>query len=387
MTLYTLVLTSLIVMTVLINAQKVDDACTLQTGSSGVCRLIKDCLPAIMEIRKTRRQHSFPRCGFDGLMEIVCCPEESSSTSSSGSRTTTESKWSDEVTTRRTTTEAVTTDDDDEVGVRGPHVRKSITECEKYKDKFKISIEYQILGGTEADDDEFPHMVAFGYSVPLRDEPVVFECGGSLISDRYVLTAAHCLTRIDGGNLTTLRMGQRDLSATSKATDKAPSKIIIHPDYNHRSKHNDIALIELESPVKFSKSIHPACLYTNSDDPDLVIVTGWGLTSIAGEQSNVLLKVRLRTVSVSECNKTYTKDPKKSNIITDAQVCANSPDNVKRDACGGDSGGPMMYQLNGFSNVYHVVGITSFGRGCGVYPGVYTRVYSYLKWIESIVWP
>lgn len=120
--------------------------------------------------------------------------------------------------------------------------------------------------------------------------------------------------------------------------------------------------------------------------------------------SSILQKTMLNPITISTCNATYTKRLNK--YITNKQLCAGSDDG-KRDTCTvniyfvscfffivnsgfiqGDSGGPLQVQQKKNSNIFSVVGITSYGTGCGgTMPAVYTRVYSYLSWIEDIVWP
>lgn len=100
----------------------------------------------------------------------------------------------------------------------------------------------------------------------------------------------------------------------------------------------------------------------------------------------------MRTISLTECNATYLEFNKKANIralrsgISETQYCAYDPNGVK-DSCAGDGGGPLQ-MVTGDTATTKIVGIVSFGVSCGSrLPGIYTRVGSYLDWIESIVWP
>lgn len=129
-----------------------------------------------------------------------------------------------------------------------------------------------------------------------------------------------------------------------------------------------------------------ACLWTTQDlDKTNVTALGYGHTRFGGLTSEQLLKAPLNTVSKSECEKYYQVDATLIPMgITDTHLCAGDPDH-KRDTCQGDSGGPLIME---FGKTSYVVGVTSFGLGCaGEPPSIYTRVSSYIDWIEKIVWP
>lgn len=117
---------------------------------------------------------------------------------------------------------------------------------------------------------------------------------------------------------------------------------------------------------------------------------GFGTTSFGGPQANELFVGTLNYVSQNQCQVAFAtrQSEELKNGIIDSQMCAKDREN-KRDTCQGDSGGPL--QLKGDATWYrknYLVGITSFGEGClGPVPGVYTRIHSYLEWIERIVWP
>lgn len=101
--------------------------------------------------------------------------------------------------------------------------------------------------------------------------------------------------------------------------------------------------------------------------------------------SDDLLKVKLSLFPFDECKKMYGRHKKIPKGIVESQLCAG---NGRQDTCQGDSGGPIQVMAKGNSCVYYIVGITSFGKSCASNsPGVYTKVFSYLNWIEEIVWP
>lgn len=247
-----------------------------------------------------------------------------------------------------------------------------------------------IVGGKKADPKEFPHMAAVGYN---SGDTVIFNCGGSLISKRFVLTAAHCFYSLDWGPATWVRVGDMNLVRTD---DKAkPQNVrvierIRHPEYQRPSQYHDIGLLKLESDVTFDAWVRPICLpYSAPDTGNEVVATatGWGKVDWDEEEgSGDLLKVTIKLVDNAKCNRSIHDDRIVARGIVDEwQICAGEPG---KDTCQGDSGGPLAIINKDFNCMYSIVGITSFGGYCGsIIPGVYTRVAHYLSWIEDTVWP
>ncbi|KAJ1520289.1 hypothetical protein ONE63_004490 [Megalurothrips usitatus] len=177
----------------------------------------------------------------------------------------------------------------------------------------------------------------------------------------------------------------------------AVAERIVHERYRPSAKYDDIALLRLQSPARMTGHVRPACLHTepalraDTDNTNSPIVTGWGFTKEEGVGSDHLLKVAVNVVENDACRAYYesaTDDRMRDGIRADSQVCAGG---AGRDSCSGDSGGPLQYgpSPSGPYCMYRVAGVVSFGPGlCGMgFPGVYTRVYHYLPWIENIVWP
>lgn len=317
----------------------------------GKCKMVTEC-PVAKAAILNKKFHGLERCGFEGITEVVCCPEE----------------------------EPLSTDS------RTPIVtRKSENACKEYVQGLPPEITFQILGGDNATLGEFPHMAALGYLYDDEEE-YKWECGASLISTNFVLTAAHCIVRVDGVFPTKVRMGVIDTTTKDniQPIDIEIKNRFVNPQYQPRHKRNDIALLELETPVTKNKYVYPACLYQTSNDPIGLVVTGWGLTSQSGDPSPILQKATLEPVPVSNCTTYY--EARSSRPILNSQICAMSNDG-RKDTCSGDSGGPLQVQQEP-SSIYTIVGITSYGIGCGgKTPGVYARVSAYLDWIESKVWP
>ncbi|CAH0396141.1 unnamed protein product, partial [Bemisia tabaci] len=249
-----------------------------------------------------------------------------------------------------------------------------------------------IVGGKEAVLNEFPHMVALGYKNRGR---LTYNCGGTLISENFVLTAAHCIgTSL--GKPVQVRLGELILNNEddgASPVDVRVEQTTVHPDYRDDQKYNDIALVRLEREVSFSNSIRPACLHQQRDlsRSELPVATGWGTTDYGGKRSDALLKVGLSVINNTLCNRLYDKERRTAGSlergISESMLCAGKLEGGK-DTCLGDSGGPLGIPHPDSKCQHYIVGITSFGKVCGQEnsPGVYTRVSSYLPWIENIVW-
>ncbi|XP_058452853.1 serine protease snake-like isoform X2 [Malaya genurostris] len=241
-----------------------------------------------------------------------------------------------------------------------------------------------IVNGEAAGANEFPHQALLGYpeaNTSLRK--VEFICGGSLISDRFVLTAAHC------GRPSVVRLGEHVIGEIGEEVDFDVEDYLKHPEYSVSRSYHDIALVKLAEVVFFSALIRPACLWTTEPlNVTSVVATGFGLTEFVGNSSTVLMKVRLDLMPKSLCEEKYSLLRKFSDGIRSEQLCVGSQRGGK-DTCQGDSGGPIQVVTDVKSCTYHIVGITSVGGSCGSgrSEAVYTQVASYVDWIERKVWP
>lgn len=164
------------------------------------------------------------------------------------------------------------------------------------------------------------------------------------------------------------------------------ARSIPHPNYQASEQYNDIGLVELTDHIQFNQYARPACLNSAFNIPQgRAIVTGWGATEWYGDRSSSLLKVTLDLFRFNECRPQYDVSQKLRNgLVEEQQLCAGSYTEQK-DACEGDSGGPIQVYHNNLHCMYNIIGVTSFGKGCGTVlgiAGIYTRVSNYIDWIE-----
>ncbi|XP_070495291.1 trypsin-3-like [Chironomus tepperi] len=229
----------------------------------------------------------------------------------------------------------------------------------------------RIVGGFEVSIEQAPYQVALLYYGFLR-------CGGSIISRKFVLTAAHCVHYVPASYLS-IRAGSAEHA--SGGTEHKVGRVDIHPKYDNSLLDYDAAILTLQQNIQFDTLKKPIRLpFLNQALPTGTYVTtsGWGLTGDGVLASSVLRMVELRVTDQVECYKIYQED----GGITTRMVCAGA---ISKDSCDGDSGGPLVD-----IRTKKLVGIVSFGldRGkCAIdgVPGVYTRVASIRPWIRQIV--
>ncbi|KFB35242.1 hypothetical protein ZHAS_00001385 [Anopheles sinensis] len=244
-----------------------------------------------------------------------------------------------------------------------------------------------VSGGEIARDGEFPHHALLGYNKSGTENEYVFRCGGTLISDRHVLTAAHCF-KTDYPSI--VRLGEYDLMIfTGYEYDVPIEGFLRHPEHDFGNVYNDIALVKLKNKVTFTESIRPACLWdTEIRNVSKFVASGFGYTSMYEALPTQMAKVVLEKFPKEDCFERLNVLGHFGRGIIDGQLCVGS-NTEGRDTCEGDSGGPLQTVTDPSTCTFHVVGVISTGiRGCGVGKSraVYTNVSHYLGWIEENVW-
>ncbi|NWI15090.1 FA11 factor, partial [Crypturellus soui] len=247
--------------------------------------------------------------------------------------------------------------------------KKASTVCMQHSEK-----SIRIVGGTDSAPGEWPWQVSL--HVKLSRQRHI--CGGSIISNQWILTAAHCVVSLANPNIWRVYAG---ILKQSEIKAEVPffkvQEIIVHPQYKFAQAGYDIALMKLETPMNFTDLQLPICLPSKEDVNTLYTncwVTGWGYRKERGRVEDILQKVTVPLMSKEECQARY-----RHRRIDDRVICAGYEEGG-RDACKGDSGGPLSCK---HEEVWYLVGITSWGEGCARpgQPGVYTKVVQYADWI------
>eukprot|EP00092_Neocalanus_flemingeri_P025855 GFUD01028022.1.p1 GENE.GFUD01028022.1~~GFUD01028022.1.p1 ORF type:complete len:397 (+),score=85.51 GFUD01028022.1:124-1314(+) len=269
--------------------------------------------------------------------------------------------------------------------------------------KFQV----RITGGEEAEINEFPWAALLEIKVDGANKP--FRCGGTLVNDKYVLTAAHCVSSSSYQEITVI-LGEHDttsrLESTSLRIKAKPYRFNKHWSYKQDVQTGvfyDFSLIELAERVDFTGHPHirPVCLPDSQevdyDQNEVATVSGWGLENVDYQTGKGLVKgvgnglakklkkLDVRLMSQRQCRDIfYNVEPKIK--LKESNLCAISQSG---DSCKGDSGGGLV-RARCAERFYELVGVVSYGIGCnsthnGVkIPGVYARVSSVVKWITAI---
>ncbi|CAK9819588.1 Serine protease filzig [Anthophora quadrimaculata] len=242
----------------------------------------------------------------------------------------------------------------------------------------------RIVGGKAATFGEWPWQVLVREATWLG----LFtknKCGGVLITDKYVITAAHC----QPGFLATLVavFGEFDLSGeleAKRSVTRNVRRVVVNRGYNPTTFESDLALLELESPVQFDVHIVPICMPDDGIDftGRMATVTGWGRLKYNGGVPSVLQEVQVPIIKNSVCQEMFQTGGH-SKLILDSFLCAGYA-NGQKDSCEGDSGGPLVMQRP--DGRWFLVGTVSHGITCAApyLPGVYMRTTYFKPWLHSI---
>lgn len=231
----------------------------------------------------------------------------------------------------------------------------------------------RIVNGFQAQPGQFPHQVLLSITIP-QGRAV---CGGSLLNNEWVITAAHCAVSAIEFEVSLGAQSYNNPSEAGRVIDKTTTKIV-HPQYSSFTATNDLALVKLSQKIDFTDRIKPALLPTTKEtfEGQDVIASGWGLKS-SGDQ-NVASELQwapMHIISYADCVQIYS-----SLIVRESTICAQG--NKKESVCNGDSGGPLVLK----SDNRTLIGVTSFGSSTGCDMGIpqgFSRITSFLQWIED----
>jgi secreted trypsin-like serine protease len=238
----------------------------------------------------------------------------------------------------------------------------------------------KIVGGVPAKDGAYPWQVSLVVA-DIPDPGTGHFCGGSIYSDKWIVTAAHCMPGLTPDSLDVIA-GTNTLKSGVKRHDV--KRILVHGDYEkHAPQDSDIALIELKEPLALGPKIKAVAVLAPADEEKTLVagkelvVTGWGAMEEGGGVTRTLQEVAVPFVTKKSC-----ADPLAyGDSITDNMICAGLTVGGK-DSCQGDSGGPLVRTADPL-----LVGVVSWGEGCARpgKPGVYTRISNFKSWIEGCV--
>ncbi|XP_017071642.1 venom serine protease Bi-VSP [Drosophila eugracilis] len=328
----------------------------------GNCVELKECTSLINELRVKQRDETFANflrasrliCGNQGTQ--VCCPNGQTVAAQV----------------------SVIPKNTDEIPRRLLNVEEG---CGYTFGYFK-----KIVGGEVSRKGAWPWIALLGYDDPSGSP---FKCGGTLITARHVITAAHCI--LDA--LQFVRLGEHDLSTDTEAAhvDINIEKTVVHPEYNRKNGRSDLAILYLVRNVHFTDKISPICmphtasLRGKSYVGYMPFVAGWGKTMEGGQSAQVLNELQIPVFENEVCRESYAREKRyfSANQFDSATLCAGVLSGGK-DTCQGDSGGPLMVPEQYQNQLrFYLIGVVSYGIGCARpnVPGVYTSTQYFMDWI------
>ncbi|XP_057631214.1 brain-specific serine protease 4 isoform X1 [Chionomys nivalis] len=241
----------------------------------------------------------------------------------------------------------------------------------------------RVVGGEDSVDAQWPWIVSI-----LKNGS--HHCAGSLLTNRWVVTAAHCFkSSVDKPSLFSVLLGAWQLENPGPRSQRVGiAWVLPHPRYSWKEgTRADIALVRLEHSIQFSERILPICLPDSSvqlpPNTDCWIA-GWGSIrdGVPLPRPQTLQKLKVPIIDSEVCKRLYWRGAGQE-AITEDMLCAGYLEG-ERDACLGDSGGPLMCQVG---DSWLLTGIISWGEGCAERnrPGVYTSLLAHRPWVQRIV--
>ena len=277
----------------------------------------------------------------------------------------------------------------------------------------------RIVGGTSAVANTWPWIVRLLFQTAdmvAASSTSYYACGGTIIDENWVLTAAHCCTSQATGSVVNMKkvimkFGEHQKTVAENGEfeaiiDDLTNYMHVHPSYtttsDGSSTNYDVCLINIPNGTNgmgdglftvaaqagYASSVARVCMPSApAEHGDACWVAGWGTMSFGGESADILQSVGVNIFSNDYCIANSIADM--SSVLQTDEVCAGAPDSNSNnlvdggiDSCQGDSGGPLICDINGAATL---TGIVSWGYECAAEgkPGVYGRVYDYLSWIET----
>nr|XP_032522486.1 venom serine protease Bi-VSP-like [Danaus plexippus plexippus] len=344
---------------------QLDETCTTIEGGVGKCESLAACEPYLHLTRQAKNiplaiQLRDAQCGSDGNDQKVCCPTSGTSTSSPTG----------------------------EPSFRSLSESDYITAFPEPPDcGFSLAHFNRVVGGVNAKLGDFPWMALLGTKQGNWDA-ARWICGGTLISHRHVLTAAHCIKN----ELNVVRLGELDFERDDDGAspiDFSIKRKIKHENFDYASFTNDIGLLILGKDVEFTRLMRPICLPTREDlrSKSFVgyhpFIAGWGNVDNRGAAKSHMQVAQLPVLENSKCRRVY-----ELRVIDERVMCAGV---TGKDSCNGDSGGPLMQPNTNRTTgkiYFYQTGVVSYGHTrCGEasFPGVYSSVQHFLPWIQKHV--
>lgn len=357
--------------------------CETPTGQPGACLPLESCVPLREQVR---RKEFPPLCDLRGTTPYACCPARLFR------------QGSHHIHDVETTTAQPEDDMPTAALNRAIRMTQIVLENNQFCGRTpKLFLGQQrrtvptVLGGRSVNLGKYPFAVAI-----YRNEVNILNywCGGTLITSRVVLSAAHCFAYSLNGTKYIARIGGVNISDTSNSTfvQRNVASVLVHPEYNDRRHYNDVALLLLDVQARLRGVSQPFACLPDADSAPVVhgiaTVLGWGHNSFGGTLQTVLQEAQVPLVENTACDRAYKSlgsyDREFPQGVNEQFVCAGNITDGGVDACQQDSGGPLVVSVErGRQTYYELVGVVSFGVGCGsaAFPGVYASVSHFMQWI------
>lgn len=332
--------------------------CEALGGESGTCQLLTECYNP----GDFKKEHP-PICEFKGKMPIICCPD------STGIR---EEDFRFKFGKNKA----------------GQYCKNHTANCEKHKEK--VGSDFSVEGSSaKFFANNFMAIIGYGHTPNL-----VWKCSGTIITAKFILSAASCAEQKDVGPAAWARIGGLEIFSLGRSNVNAGSELlsqiverIAHPDYNEPTLYHDIALFQLHRDVSFNLWVGPACLHNGRLVKGQVTANVWGIPQ-NNPDSPQLIESKMVIDDNQKCQRMNPESPLYPKGVKEETMFCASVENYSPNRCTMETaGGPILVRVEG-ECLATLIGIASYRKeSCGEtnFPTVYTRVSKYLPWIEGII--